>query len=670
MDGINVLSEFDGISCGQLALQRAGIPVANYFASEIDKYAIQVAMKNFPNTIQLGDVRQWRTWDLPKIDLLIAGSPCQGFSIAGKRLNFEDPRSRLFFEFVDTLEDLKKKNPDLYFLLENVNRMHKDVKAEISRILGVEPIMINSALLSAQNRERLYWTNIPGVTQPEDRGLILADILEDGDVDREKSYALDANYWKGGNPDRYFRKGSRQLVFGAAKRNQVTKRGIESQLNVRKDQKSNCVVPSYPQKLNGVVIKTLPHGYIKEREEVSDKYPSLCAQSPRSKHLIRVGTAEDINGHDIIRRVYSPEGVSPTLSAHSGGNMEPKVVTERGLIFIAGLENGRRLDDGKSFSRNYREGSRIYSVKGKSASLSAQPKGGKGGHTGLYGLDKSHYRKLTPVECERLQTLPTVRKYVRMNLCLGHLKSFVSAVKRSPKLLKLVGSAENERLQENVRGAVKSILVSQVSTSIIAQGHVGTPTQLLIKKCTTHKEEESSSDVDIVEKRTAFLGQKRQGKNGNIDSVIVNVGIHLVEGRIVQIGKEEYLLFEQSCRKQTNGESVLDLSGKEMMQLVKDAEKGFLIRRGNNTTFTTSSHLSIKNIEQMLTILYYFAVNVIDGFIHEEIGIKSTSLLLILDDGYTEGISNSQRYKAIGNGWTVDVIAHIFSFLPKHFFTT
>lgn len=404
--GINVLSQFDGISCGQLALQRAGIPVDNYFASEIDKYAIQITQKNFPNTIQLGDVRQWRTWDLPRIDLLLAGSPCQGFSIAGKRLNFEDPRSKLFFEFVDTLEYLREKNPDIIFLLENVNRMHKDVKAEITRILGVEPIMINSSLLSAQNRERLYWTNIDGVTQPQDKDIILADILEEGVVDRFKSYALDANYWKGGNPDRYFRKGSRQLVFGAAKRNQVTKRGVEAQLNIRKDNKSNCVVPSYSAKLNGVIVKTIPHGYIKEKEEISDKYPSLCAQSPRSKHVIRVGDLYPSGGQ--AGRIYSVEGKSPTLNtASTGGNQETKIAVDypTGLKFVAGIEKGRRLHDGKNLSRNYREGSRIYSPEGKSVTLSAQPKGGSGGYSGLYG-DEHHYRKLTPVECERLQTLP------------------------------------------------------------------------------------------------------------------------------------------------------------------------------------------------------------------------------------------------------------------------
>jgi len=151
-----------------------GIKVDNYYASEIDKWAIQIAKKNFPDTIHIGDVTEVRAEDLPKIDLLMGGSPCQGFSFAGKQLNFDDPRSALFFQFVRLLRDCKPK----YFLLENV-RMKKEYQAVISEHLGVEPVMINSALVSAQNRVRLYWTNIPGIEQPKDKGIVLKDILED-----------------------------------------------------------------------------------------------------------------------------------------------------------------------------------------------------------------------------------------------------------------------------------------------------------------------------------------------------------------------------------------------------------------------------------------------------------------------------------------------------------
>lgn len=165
---------FDGIACGRLALERAGIPVKRYIASEIEQNAIKVAMSNYPDIEQIGDVVEINTKELPEIDILIGGSPCQGFSSSGKGLNFVDPRSRLFFEYVRILKEVRPR----YFLLENV-KMKKEWSAIISDYLGVEPIEINSSTVSAQNRTRLYWTNIPKVTQPEDRGIKLEDILED-----------------------------------------------------------------------------------------------------------------------------------------------------------------------------------------------------------------------------------------------------------------------------------------------------------------------------------------------------------------------------------------------------------------------------------------------------------------------------------------------------------
>lgn len=188
---INVLSLFDGISCGQIALERAGIEVENYFASEIDKYAMQITMANYPNTKQLGDVKNVTATQLPKIDLLIGGSPCQGFSFAGAGLNFEDERSKLFFEFVRLKNELKPK----YFLLENV-KMKQVFQDIISEQLEVKPIMINSNLVSAQNRERLYWTNIPVVGQPTDKGILLKDIIEDGECLKDKSQTILATLYK------------------------------------------------------------------------------------------------------------------------------------------------------------------------------------------------------------------------------------------------------------------------------------------------------------------------------------------------------------------------------------------------------------------------------------------------------------------------------------------
>ena len=157
---MNVLSLFDGMSCGRIALDRAGIDVENYYASELDKYAITVTQANWPNTIQLGDVTKWRDWDIDwsSIDLLIGGSPCQGLSLVGKQLAFDDPRSMLFYEYVNILNHIRSFNPEVKFLLENVKMKPYDLNI-ISSTVGVQPIEINSNLVVAQSRARWYWSN-------------------------------------------------------------------------------------------------------------------------------------------------------------------------------------------------------------------------------------------------------------------------------------------------------------------------------------------------------------------------------------------------------------------------------------------------------------------------------------------------------------------------------
>jgi len=331
------------MACARVAIERCGFDVDKYYASEVDKYAIQVAKANYPDIVHIGDVREVRGDLYQNIDLLCGGSPCQGFSFAGKQLNFDDPRSALFFEFVRVLKECRPK----YFLLENV-RMKKEYQDVITEHLGVEPIMINSSLVSAQNRVRLYWTNIPNIRQPDDRGIVLRDILENNEV--------------------------ADLVINQGK--ETYRSNIE---------KSHCLMA---------------------RDYKGFGNQSMTGVREKSDKPMQVGNASDINGHDMIKRIYSPDGKSPTLTSMQGGNTEPKVaIGAAGLHFSHGLESGRRLKDGKNLSRNYSEGSRVYKTSGKAATLTAQSKGGKGGHSGLY-RNEFFYRKLTPLECERLQTLP------------------------------------------------------------------------------------------------------------------------------------------------------------------------------------------------------------------------------------------------------------------------
>lgn len=296
MKPITVLSLFDGISCGRVALERAGIPVNTYYASEIDKYAIQVTQKNYPNTIRLGDVTKidFKQFE-GKVDLLIGGSPCQDLSIAGKRKGLAGERSGLFYKYVEALETIKPK----YFLLENNVGMPKEAYEEISQLMGCYPIMINSALVSAQSRKRFYWTNIGekeydlfgfptcAIPQPKDKGIILKDIL-----------------------------------------------------------------------LNGIGVITESYG--NQIDKVTNKAATLLAR--------------DFKGF----------GNQTTIGV------------------LAPIKLGT-LNDSNSLAN------RIYSVNAKSVTLKSNG-GGGGANTGLYkvNLPNGDYiiRKLYPLECERLQTLP------------------------------------------------------------------------------------------------------------------------------------------------------------------------------------------------------------------------------------------------------------------------
>lgn len=278
---MKVLSLFDGISCGRLALERANLPVERYDAFEIDKYAIAVSKNNFPDIVHHGDVFKGDFKKFKGYDLLIGGSPCTYWSVAkkGRETTADGEGFRLFMEFVRALKESQCR----YFIYENNYSIHQNIKAEISEKLGVQPIMINSALVSAQNRKRCYWTNIPSVIQPQDKGILLKDILESGIGWQDKSYCMTASY------------------DGAVFRNTLERK-----------QRTMVAEP---------VIKP-----------------------------IRVGE-------------YGKGG----------------------------------------------QGQRIYSVYGKSVSLTANG-GGQGAKTGLYKIDLPDgdyiIRKLTPVEAERLQTLP------------------------------------------------------------------------------------------------------------------------------------------------------------------------------------------------------------------------------------------------------------------------
>lgn len=336
---MNVLSLFDGMSCGRVALERCGFTINKYYASEIDKYAITVAANNYLDTIHIGDVTKVRAEDLDPIDLVIGGSPCQGFSFAGKQLNFEDPRSKLFFEFVRLVKECKPK----YFFLENVV-MKKEYQDVISGYLGVQPIMLNSALVSAQSRKRLYWTNIPGYTPPEDKGILLKDIVH------ETEY-LDGTCG----------------IFNI----NPSSRGMGGTVHPVTHPKSRCLVvghgdvPRIALELHSYIVpfdKTL---------QISDKE-------------VARGKVGYFRKDSQANRVYYIHDKAVTLCGDAGGGAAKMGQYLFGCITpdrVDKRQNGQRFNDGTKFY-----------------TLTAQDRHGI--------LIEGYIRKLTPIECERLQTLP------------------------------------------------------------------------------------------------------------------------------------------------------------------------------------------------------------------------------------------------------------------------
>lgn len=368
---MRVLSLFDGISCGMAALERAGINVERYDAFEIDKYAIKVSEKNYPQIVHHGDVFGGSFADFKGYDLLLGGSPCTYWSIAkaGRETSPDGMGGKLFMEYVRALRESGCK----YFLYENNNSIHQNIKDFISEMLGVQPIMINSALVSAQQRKRCYWTNIPGVCQPEDKGILLKDILESGISWQDKSYCMTASY-DGAVFWNTMQRSQRSMIaepVGVAQRGRYVESGnrtskceggTEQFIEARKDGKSNCLTTV--QK-DSMVAEPIPFNTFNGEGEKSRTFMS---------GYYKYGEATII-----------------TNKGFKGG----------ATAIAQPIRVGQYGSGG--------QGQRIYSVRGKSVTLSANG-GGQGAKTGLYKIDLPDgdyiIRKLTPVEAERLQTLP------------------------------------------------------------------------------------------------------------------------------------------------------------------------------------------------------------------------------------------------------------------------
>ena len=375
---VRVLSLFDGISCGHVALERAGIPIEVYYASEIDKYAIQITQKNYPNTIQLGDVTKIDfTEFIGKVDLIMGGSPCQDLSIAGKRKGLAGERSGLFYKFVEAIEVIKPK----YFLLENNVGMPKEAYEEISRLMGCYPIMINSALVSAQTRKRYYWTNIGphefnlfgfatcSIPQPGNKGILLKDVLESGYAPDDKSRCIQSSIGRTTERE-YFKKNQGQMVAEPIKIPENTVKGFAE------------------IKLGECMDLTHLNSKTRRGRAMKEKCNCLQTQSEFYQYVKPVALRNRGNGKQ------------PEFNGTDKANALTSVQTDSMVLTPKQLGH---------ISNTNAQANRVYSVHNKSVTLKAEG-GGGGAKTGLYKIDlpDGEYliRKLTPLESERLQTLP------------------------------------------------------------------------------------------------------------------------------------------------------------------------------------------------------------------------------------------------------------------------
>ena len=445
---MKVLSLFDGMSCGMIALDRLGIKVDTYYASEVDKYAIQVSQKNYPEIIQIGDVCDIKAEDYQDIDLILSGSPCQGFSFAGKQLAFDDPRSSLFFEFVRLLKEIKPK----YFLLENVN-MKKEFLDVISEQVsscypelpfGIERIKINSALVSAQNRVRWYWTNIPGVDQPEQRGIVLRDILETNSlvenlekVQKPLKVGMNVETVKVRKHEVDIK--SLQYVLREMKvESKKTNKQIAEQLDMpvtkiehwfRTD--SSFAIPGDDiwfnlKELLGIQTEVFDQsimefeyrdGVFETKQRVySEKGKSPTITATNKEQYIethdtpkQIATAIDVNGHDILKRVYSEDGKSPVVTTCGGGNTEPKVVVQSYREVRTEEAKRLRRESKQKTGKDHTPFRAKKIVPREDEKVGTVTPGLNNDHMISLTRDKDqdvYWRKITPIEAERLQTVP------------------------------------------------------------------------------------------------------------------------------------------------------------------------------------------------------------------------------------------------------------------------
>lgn len=666
---MRVLSLFDGMSCGQIALRELGKKF-EYYASEIDKHAIKQTQLNFPNTIWLGDVTKWQEWNIDwGFDLVLAGSPCQGFSFAGKQLAFDDPRSRLFFDFVAILNHVRKFNPDVKFLLENV-RMKSEHEALITRFVGVNPLYINSALVSAQNRDRLYWTNIgmvhrglfgefyPGIPQPEDRGIILRDILQPEIEVDEKYYISQAVL------DRMFRKVYSQPKINPDKTGAVTSRNNSGQMGL--DSVTTFI-------------------------SVNGKAPAQRASTGRS--LDKDHNYQIINIDGNIK--YNQDKVGCfTAGGHSGGyhsDMDLVMIQRERGNNNGGIvaKNGKTHSISKSswehnnmvmqinpslesWGKQPYQQNRIYDSNGKSPAVLAEMSCGSNAI-----MNRTSIRRLTPIEVSRLQTIPSWYKFKFVNLVyVGYICKESNVTLLCQLSAKLTDATE-------ISQAKKPGYATCTTLDLLEQE------QRSEKRLTKQK---SAKLLDVIEmckqkntetfalcttKELLEMGQRHSQLKLNKNVCVVVSRLPITRG--AQKGIAHHTI---EVSKFMEIRYSLNLKSKNQI-LQQDQVDMFhveMVERNTNRSWS----INLEGVSQMerlfitLIITSWIIERKIYTYVSHEANIhlfisnlkdvQSNYLTLDISDLRMECMlptSDTQIYKMCGNGWTIEVIVWILSHMDK-----
>ena len=647
---MKVLSLFDGMSCGQIALSKLGIKVDKYYASEIDKYAIQITQKNFPDTVQLGDVCDIDAKDFMDVDLILAGSPCQGFSFAGKQLAFDDPRSALFFEFIRLLKAIKPK----YFLLENV-RMKKefleviteqvsacytvdDVAPEYKDIFGsvkIEPHFINSSLLSAQSRQRYYWTNIPNIQQPEDKGIVLRDILEYEPQDptlmsdnfvarqiknekdgclitegKEKASNLSAEeYVKNGRQGDYLAcdddgKPIADMVGKNGKK--LIKENLDKAMTITaRDYKgfsgrgSTGVRVDSPKQVGLLVEKVRVRKHEVDVESLQKCLLDALKKSGKSKKQV----AEDLNDKFSTVEHYFRKVGSEFFSIPSEEHW-PQL---KDILDITTDDFDKSIMEFEVKDGVYESSQRVYSEDGKSPTITS------------VGADKI------------IETKP---KQVGVAVDIkGHdiIKRVYSPEGKSPTIN--AHSGGNTEPKVVTGGAMRARSKNKDGKHV--EWKETKPQQML-----ELRKDEKSNSISTVSKDSLVVQSYREVRTDEAKKA-------RKEAR-QKTGKDHTPFRSKKLEPRDDGKvGTVTPSLNKDHEISMIREKSKTVRSGGRGSYDRHEWDSVDEMHwRKLTPL-------------------ECERLQTVPDGYTEGVSNTQRYRMLGNGWTVDVIAHILTNMEK-----